>query len=185
MKLLKEQWSRLAFGKRNTSINEGTETVYGEWEFREDDYQGVARRQLHPALQDYDGKHKYGVMYIGDLTIEVKPEYTNEDPAGGRNFEMYNIGYIIEADDSAPAGGGNAGSRKRYVGHDGKSYKFQRSYWDREAKDFQIFGSFDEALEAANKYVDAYMQEKGLQPGQGQSDKMKAELDAHARWFSY
>lgn len=166
-------------------LTEANGVEFGTWEFKMNDYQGVAGYPLHPALKDYDGQHKYGVLYIGDLSIEVKPEYTNEDPAGGRDFEFYNIGYIIEADDSAPAGGGDAGSRRRYVGHDGKAYRLQGSYWDRAAKDFRTFGSFDEAYKAANKYVDAYMQEKGLQPGQGRSDKMKADLEAHARYFSY
>ena len=185
MKLLKEQWERLAFGKRNTGINESNGTKYGVWEFKENDYEGVGEYPLHPSLEDYDGQHKYGVHYIGDLSIQVKPEYTNEDPSGGRDFEFYNIGYIIEADDSAPAGGGNAGSKKRYVGHDGKAYRLTGSYWDREKANFQTFGSFDVALEAANKYIEAYMQEKGLESGQGESDKMKADRAAHARYFSY
>ena len=185
MKLLKEQWNKLAFGKRNTSINESNGIKFGVWEFQTNDYEGVGEYPLHPSLEDYDGQHKYGVHYIGDLSIEVKPENTNEDPSGGRNFEFYNIGYIIEADDSAPAGGGNAGSKKRYVGHDGKAYRLQGSYWDREKANFQTFGSFDVALEAANKYIEAYMQEKGLESGQGVSDKMKADREAHARYFSY
>lgn len=185
MKLLKEQWARLAFGKRNTSINESSNTKFGEWEFRTDDWEGVGNKGLWPTLKDYDGQHKYGVLYIGDLTIEVKPQDVYEDPNGGRDLEFYNIGYIIEADDSAPAGGGDAGSKKRYIGHDGKPYRPTRSYWDRVADDFQVFGSFDVALEAANKYIEAYMQEKGLQPGQGESDQMKKDREAHDRYFSY
>ena len=166
-------------------LTEANGTQFGTWEFKTDDYMSVGRYPLHPTLKDYDGQHKYGVHYIGDLTIEVKPENTYEDTSGGRNFEMYNIGYIIEADDSAPAGGGDAGSKKRYIGHDGKAYRLQGSYWDREAASFQTFGSFDVALEAANKYIEAYMQERGLQPGQGESDQMKADRAAHARYFNY
>ena len=114
----------------------------------------------------------------------VECEEYIRDPSGGRNFEFYNIGYIIEADDSAPAGGGNAGSKKRYVGHDGKAYRGPARSSARSNADFQTFGSFDEAYKAANKYIEAYMQEKGLKPGQGQSDEMKAKLKAHARYFS-
>ena len=178
------QEEKLRMSIRNI-LTEASDTKFGVWEFKTDDYEGVAEYPLHPTLKDYDGQHKYGVMYIGDLTIEVKPEYTNEDPSGGRDFEFYNIGYIIEADDSAPSAGGNAGSRKRYVGRDGKAYRTTGSYYDREAKDFQVFGSFDEAYKAANIYVAAYMKEKGLKPGQGESEQRKADRATRDRYFSY
>lgn len=165
---------------------------YGVWKFDMDDFGNPVEPPaefypVYPTLKDYDGGkgvHKYGKLKIGDLVIEVKTEYVYEDPDGGRNYERYNIGYIIEADDSAPAGGGDSGSKRRYVGHDGKAYRLRGRYSGRSNADFQTFGSFDEAYKAANKYIEAYMQEKGLKPGQGQSDEMKAKLKAHARYFS-
>lgn len=190
MKITKRQLKRIIKEEKlRMSIRDIlTEALrFGEWQFNMNDPSMVGDRApypipIHPSLKDYDGLHKSGKYLIGDLGVSVRPQKLRDRDGDG---EVYNIGYIIEADDSAPAGGGSVGSKRRYVGHDGKAYRlFEKLPFTRLAE-FQTFGSFDKALEAANKYIAQYMKEKGLKPGQGQSDEMKAKLDAHARYFNY
>ena len=83
-KLLKEQWSRLAFGKRNTSINEVAGAPQPQGEFQELAYQLLQAGSEDAGkigwlltIKDFDLRHVIVDMGLGEIA-GADPEYPEE-----------------------------------------------------------------------------------------------------------
>jgi len=114
---------------------------------------------------------------VGNLRIYVKPESFYHDPQGGRNHQFYFCGWIVSWDDRPPSGFATGDSTYNYVGPGGRQYRLSYHQTDRP-KNHRFHYDFEQAKSDAEKFIKEWMDDNGVNFGEGVTPEYQAQLDS-------